>query len=193
VAPYVESPTIGANAADNSGVLSYIRIEFAGYRFQLNNETNGLTMGGVGSGTQIDHIQVSYSNDDAFEWFGGTVNCAYLVTYGTTDDEFDTDFGYTGKVQFGFGLRIGLGSTGESAVSVGKLLFVTSTDVPYTTPLLELTLVGRADECGRGYLAWIVSVRHCSSSFNQCNISSLCDGLPWGSRSATRPQGFCTR
>jgi hypothetical protein len=95
----------GANAADNSGVFSYVRIEFCGFRFQQDNEVNGLTMGGVGSGTTINHVQVSYSNDDSFEWFGGTVDCPYLVAFGGTDDEFDADFGYRGKVQFAFGLR----------------------------------------------------------------------------------------
>jgi hypothetical protein len=62
-------------------------------------------MAGVGNGTTIDHIQVTYAKDDAFEWFGGTVNCKYLIAYKTQDDDFDTDFGYAGKVQFGIVLR----------------------------------------------------------------------------------------
>ena len=95
----------GANPADNSGVLSYVRIEFPGIPFVPGNEINGLTMGGVGSGTTIDHIQVSYSGDDSFEWFGGRVNAKYIVAYRGFDDDFDTDFGYRGKVQFGYSLR----------------------------------------------------------------------------------------
>lgn len=95
----------GDDDADNSGVLSYVRIEFAGYPFQADKEINGLTLGSVGSGTQIDHVQVSYSNDDSFEWFGGTVNCKYLVAYKGWDDDFDTDNGFSGKVQFGLSLR----------------------------------------------------------------------------------------
>jgi len=90
---------------DNSGELQYVRIEFGGYVYQPNKEINGLTMGGVGRGTTIDHIQTSYTNDDAFEWFGGTVNCRYLVSYRDLDDCFDTDFGYSGNVQFGLALR----------------------------------------------------------------------------------------
>ncbi|HVP58236.1 MAG TPA: T9SS C-terminal target domain-containing protein, partial [bacterium] len=74
----------GTNPHDNAGIFRYVRIEFPGYRFQLNNEINGLTMGGVGDGTQIDHVQVSYSFDDSYEWFGGTVNCKYLVAFGGT-------------------------------------------------------------------------------------------------------------
>ena len=94
-----------ANDADNSGILQYARIEYAGYAYQPDNELNSLTMAGVGNGTTIDHIQVTYAKDDAFEWFGGTVNCKYLIAYKTQDDDFDTDFGYAGKVQFGIVLR----------------------------------------------------------------------------------------
>lgn len=90
---------------DSSGVFRYVRLEFPGYRFQLNNEVNGLTMGGVGRRTRIEYVQVSYSYDDGFEWFGGTVDAKYLVALGGIDDEFDTDFGYQGRVQFAFSLK----------------------------------------------------------------------------------------
>jgi len=90
----------GTNALDSTGVMQYVRIEYPGTRFQLNNEVNGLTMGGVGSKTRIDHVQVSYSFDDSFEWFGGTVDARYLVALGGTDDDFDSDFGWSGRVQF---------------------------------------------------------------------------------------------
>jgi len=93
------------NNADNSGTLQYVRIEYAGYAYLPDNELNSLTMAGVGSGTTIDHIQVTYAKDDAYEWFGGTVNCKYLIAYKTQDDDFDTDFGYSGNVQFGIVLR----------------------------------------------------------------------------------------
>lgn len=95
----------GKDDADNSGVLSYVRIEFAGYPFEKDKEINGLTFGSVGSGTQVDHVQVSYSNDDSYEWFGGKVNCKYLVAFKGWDDDFDTDNGYSGKVQFGLVVR----------------------------------------------------------------------------------------
>ena len=94
-----------ANDADNSGILQYVRIEYAGYAYQPDNELNSLTMAGVGNGTTIDHIQVIYAKDDAYEWFGGTVNCKYLIAYKTQDDDFDTDYGYAGNVQFGIVLR----------------------------------------------------------------------------------------
>lgn len=90
---------------DNSGTLKYVRIEFAGIASQPNSEINGLTLGGVGSGTTIEYVQVVYGNDDAFEIFGGTVNAKYLVAYATADDDFDFDFGYSGRIQFGVALR----------------------------------------------------------------------------------------
>jgi hypothetical protein len=62
-------------------------------------------MAAVGSGTIIDYVQVTYAKDDAFEWFGGTVNCKHLIAYKTQDDDFDSDNGYSGKVQFGIVLR----------------------------------------------------------------------------------------
>ena len=93
------------NNSDNSGTLSYVRIEFAGQALQPDKEINGLTMGAVGSGTTIDHIQTSYVGDDGFEWFGGAVNCKYLVSFRNTDDDFDTDNGYSGKVQFCLAVR----------------------------------------------------------------------------------------
>ena len=94
-----------SNVADNSGILRYVRIEYAGYAFLPDKEINGLTFGGVGNQTVIDYVQVSYANDDSFEWFGGTVNCKHLISFRTLDDDFDTDNGFSGKVQFGISLR----------------------------------------------------------------------------------------
>ncbi len=95
----------GTNNADNSGSLKYVRIEYGGFVFALNNEINGLTMGSVGSGTTIDYVQTSFINDDAFEWFGGSVNCKHLVAYRCLDDDFDTDNGFSGLVQYGLGIK----------------------------------------------------------------------------------------
>ena len=95
----------GTNNADNSGSLKYIRIEYAGFAVSANNELNSLTFGSVGSATVVDYVQTSFGNDDAFEWFGGTVNCKHLVAYRTLDDDFDTDFGYSGLVQYGLAVK----------------------------------------------------------------------------------------
>jgi hypothetical protein len=88
----------GTNDLDNSGILKYVRIEYAGIAAMPNSEINALTLGGVGSGTTIENVQTIYANDDAFEFFGGTVNAKNLYAYGTADDDFDFDFGYRGKV-----------------------------------------------------------------------------------------------
>ena len=95
----------GNDAHDNSGVLSYVRVEFAGYPFATDQEINGVTLGSVGDATKIDHVQVSYSNDDSFEWFGGNVNCKNLVAFNGWDDDFDTDNGFSGHVQYCLSIR----------------------------------------------------------------------------------------
>ncbi|MDR2126511.1 MAG: hypothetical protein LBP63_06760 [Prevotellaceae bacterium] len=101
----VRSKHGGTDPNDNSGVLSYMRVEFAGIEYSTDNEINGITFGSVGSGTKIDHVQVSHSGDDAFEWFGGTVNAKYLVSFRGWDDDFDSDNGFSGKIQFALALR----------------------------------------------------------------------------------------
>jgi hypothetical protein len=105
IAPIGDTEFGGTDDADNSGKFSFVRIEFAGIALQPNKEINGLTFGSVGSSTQVDHIQVSFSGDDAFEWFGGKVDAKYLISYRNLDDDFDTDFGYRGRVQFGLVIR----------------------------------------------------------------------------------------
>jgi len=95
----------GTNAADNSGSLKYVRLEYAGIPINPNQEVNSLTMGSVGSGTTIDYVQASFGLDDSFEWFGGTVNAKHLIAYKGLDDDFDTDNGFSGYVQFGVGIR----------------------------------------------------------------------------------------
>jgi hypothetical protein len=90
----------GSNNAHNAGTLKYVRIEFAGRIITTSPdiEINGLTFGGVGSGTTVNHIQVSYGRDDSFEFFGGTVSATHLVSFAPDDDNFDFDFGYTGTI-----------------------------------------------------------------------------------------------
>ncbi|HMX03632.1 MAG TPA: PKD domain-containing protein, partial [Chitinophagales bacterium] len=90
----------GLDPLDNSGIIKYVRIEYPGIAFVPGNEINGLTCGGVGAGTVIDHVMVSRSGDDAFEFFGGTVTAKYLIAHNALDDDLDTDFGFQGKIQF---------------------------------------------------------------------------------------------
>ena len=95
----------GINDDDNSGSINNLRIEFGGLAFEPNKEINGLTFCSVGRNTTINNVQVSFSGDDSYEWFGGTVNCKHIIAFKGTDDDFDTDFGYRGAVQFGISFR----------------------------------------------------------------------------------------
>jgi hypothetical protein len=95
----------GTVSADNSGVIRFARIEYAGFVLSPDNEINGLTLGGVGSGTTLSHIQVSFSNDDSFEFFGGTVNADHLIALASLDDDYDFDNGYSGTIQYALALK----------------------------------------------------------------------------------------
>ena len=100
------SGTYGGNFPnDNSGSLWYVRIEYAGFIVEDGNETNGLTMGGVGAGTSISHVQASFCSDDGFQWFGGTANADHLVAYRNNDEDFETDLGWGGTVEFALSIR----------------------------------------------------------------------------------------
>lgn len=129
----------GTDDADNSGILKYARIEFPGVPFVTDKEINGLTLGGVGSETQLEYIQVSYSGDDSYEWFGGTVNAKHIIEYRGWDDDFDTDYGYRGMIQFAVSLRDkdiadpGSGSNGFESDNDGS----GSTNTPVTQPIFS--------------------------------------------------------
>lgn len=90
----------GNDPEDSSGVLRFVRIEFAGWEYAPDEEINSLTLGGVGSGTVIEYIQTHMGADDGIEFFGGTANAKYLVVTRMDDDSIDWDLGYTGKIQF---------------------------------------------------------------------------------------------
>lgn len=144
---------------DSSGVLQFVRIEYAGYAFQPDKEVNSLTLAAVGRKTVIDHIQVTYAKDDAFEWFGGTVNCKYLIAYKTQDDDFDTDNGYSGSVQFGLIIRDSLiadaskseafesdnNSSGDAITPQTKAVF---SNVSAFGPLASLNNIGSTNYLG---------------------------------------------
>ncbi len=95
----------GTDSTHNAGILKFVRIEFAGTVITPGNEINGLTMGALGSVTTIENVQVSFADDDGFEWFGGSVNAKWLVSNRNVDDDLDVDFGFKGKVQFAIVLR----------------------------------------------------------------------------------------
>ena len=129
---------------ESSGKLKYVRIEFAGYPLEPDKEINGLTFGGVGSGTEVEFVQVSYSNDDSYEWFGGTVNAKHLIAYKGWDDDFDTDYGYTGKLQFLLSVRDkDIADTSDSNGFESDNDGDGSTNTPFTKPVFSnVTLIG---------------------------------------------------
>jgi len=138
-------PYGGTNDSDNSGVMRYVRIEYAGIAAMPNSEINALTLGGVGNGTILENIQTIYANDDAFEFFGGTVNGKNLYAFATADDDFDFDFGYTGTITNGVAKRdpqfVDSGDAGNGVECDND--GTGSAAQPYTHPkLFNMILVG---------------------------------------------------
>lgn len=88
----------GTNATDNSGVLRYVSIRHGGANIGEGNEINGLTLGGVGSGTTIEYVEIIANQDDGIEWFGGTVNVTNALIWNTGDDAVDTDQSWAGTL-----------------------------------------------------------------------------------------------
>lgn len=145
----VNRPYGGKIENDNSGILRYVRIEFSGIAAEPGSEINGLTLGGVGSGTVIENVQVSYGADDAFEFFGGTVNCKNLIALGTMDDDYDFDFGYTGKIQYAVSLRDKPADTDQANGIECDNDGTATLAEPFTRPQLSnLTLIGPYDTTG---------------------------------------------
>jgi hypothetical protein len=170
------------NPADNSGILRYVRIEYAGYAFLPDKEINGLTFGGVGNNTIVDNVQVSYANDDSFEWFGGTVKCTHLISFRTLDDDFDTDNGFSGKVQFGISLRdSSVADISNSEAFESDNDAAGSTTLPQTAAVFSnMTIAGpkvTASNSINGYFVWGAQIRRNStiSIFN-----SIIMGYPNG-------------
>jgi hypothetical protein len=95
----------GTNDAHSSGSLKYVRIEYAGKAVNPGDEINGLSLYAIGSGTTIDYVEVVRGLDDAFEFFGGTVNCKHLIAYNCADDDYDMDDGYSGKIQYAISVK----------------------------------------------------------------------------------------
>ena len=136
----------GNNATDNSGIMTYNRIEFAGGLItEVNKEVNALTFCGVGSGTTVNHVEIIRSGDDAIEWFGGNVNADHLLSYGNKDDDFDFDEGYNGNLQFIVGVRDTLAdNSGSHLIEADNDANGATTSIsPYTAPFIaNATLIG---------------------------------------------------
>ena len=134
----------GNDDNDNSGSLQYVRVEFGGIALQPNQELNGITLGAVGRGTTFKNIQVSYANDDGIEWFGGAVDGKHLIVTGALDDDFDTDNGWSGRIQFAVGQRFKTRADQSTSQSFESDNDATATyNQPYTSAIFSnVTSVG---------------------------------------------------
>ena len=144
----------GSDIDDDSGILKYVRVEFAGASIAPNNELNSFTFGSVGCGTILEHLQSYYGADDGFEWFGGTVNARYLISTAADDDAFDFDFGYCGKLQFLVAvldpnISYSANANGIECDNEGSTLNPPS--IPFTRPVISnLTIVGTSNGSAAG-------------------------------------------
>jgi len=140
----------GQAANDNSGSITYLRVEYTG---GINppaedewavDKASGLVLAGVGSGTHIDNVMVKYSNDDSFQFVGGTVNATHLISYNCGDDDFDFDLGYEGKLQFLVGYRTHASSQALRANGFESYNdSVPTNNTPYTRPVVSnMTIIG---------------------------------------------------
>ncbi len=176
----------GNDDDDSSGVLRYVRIEFAGIAAFPNQELNGLTLGGVGRRTVIEYVQVSYANDDGFEWFGGTVDGRYLISYATLDDDFDGDNGWRGRVQFALSVR----KPQVADVSTSQLFEMdndaaASYNQPYTTPIFSnVTSIGPLQDtawsAGREYSRYYGAAIQIRRNARTSVFNSIILGWPRG-------------
>ncbi|HWL61289.1 MAG TPA: hypothetical protein VNQ32_00680 [Steroidobacteraceae bacterium] len=143
----------GATANDNSGTLRYVQIRYSGYVLSGNSELQSLTLGGVGSGTQISHIQSHNSSDDGFENFGGTVPLRRFVITGADDDSIDVDTGYRGTIQHVIAVQKTTGAA-DSMIeldSPGANSTTAENQVPRTwLKLANFTFVHRNPASGNG-------------------------------------------
>lgn len=132
---------------DNSGILKYVRIEYAGYELAPDNELNGLTLAGVGSGTILDYIEVYKAKDDAFQFFGGTVNASHLLAVDPLDDLFDTNNGYTGTISYALGITDLTRADKSQSNGIESANNANGDPIaPYTHPTFQnITIVGVAN------------------------------------------------
>ncbi len=133
----------GDDPEDSSGVLRYVRVEFAGVDFNPETQPNAFGFHGVGSGTVIDHIQAHEGEDDGIEFFGGTADCLYCVSSGSKDDSLDWAFGWQGTAQYVFIQQDPSGDNGIEADNDSSVFDRTPRSHP---KLYNVTLVGGLEQ-----------------------------------------------
>jgi hypothetical protein len=166
----------GTDDNHNCGTLKYVRVEYAGVPFQPNQEINSITMGACGRDTQMDHLQVRYGRDDAYEWFGGTSDAKYLVASFTQDDYFDIDNGYTGRLQYAIAVA-GTDTYGNNGIEADGNNN-NRQNTPFTQPTwYNMTFVGVGDTIQTGIdeganVGGLWLRRNVAGSFNNIIVSN---------------------
>lgn len=141
----------GSDEHDSSGVLKYVSIRFGGYEFAEDEEINGLTLGGVGDGTCIEHVEVIGNSDDGVEFFGGTVNTRYMAVAFCKDESFDMDEGHQGTHQFWFTIQGGWQDGGDNGTEADGGNGSTKTGTPLTTAkVYNATYIGAGASSVKG-------------------------------------------
>jgi len=148
----------GTNDADNSGILRYVSIRHGGTTLAANNEINGLTLAGVGSGTTIDHIEVIANEDDGVEFFGGTVSVSYAAVAWAGDDSFDWDQGWRGSGHHWFSIHSVAGGTADKGLEGDGDDYpnTSANQQPYTTPTVSnWTMIGNTATTANGMIGML--------------------------------------
>jgi hypothetical protein len=141
----------GTDAADDSGVLKYVRVEFAGNKVDAENELNGIAFQGVGSGTEVDYVQTHMTSDDGIEFFGGTVSVKHVVLTGADDDSLDWTGGWSGKAQFVVAEQLADSGAGAERGIEADNLEANNSATPFSDPVLShVTLIARAGNDAEG-------------------------------------------
>ncbi|WP_335583354.1 hypothetical protein [Flavobacterium crassostreae] len=168
----------GEDVGDSSGILKYVRIEYSGRKLNAHKELNGLSMAGVGRKTILDYIQISFSNDDSFECYGGDVNLNNLISYRTTDDDFD----FTQGAQANLNNSIAIRHPYSSDISGSRCFEIDSYDKPnnvdFTKKMTKvnannITLINM-EENDQGLVRESIYIKEKSNlSLNNCVISGF--------------------
>jgi hypothetical protein len=181
----------GTNNLHNSGLLNYVRIEFAGRILDTDVEINGLTLAGVGSGTIIDHVQVFYSLDDSFEFFGGTVNASHLVSFAPQDDNFDFDLGYRGTVSKAIAIadsnsnhsRVG-GNPDSNGIELDNNATGTLTSIITRPVISQMSIIGVSSNTVADLYESAIHVRRAGNiSLTDVTVTGYNRGINWESPS----------
>ncbi|OXA90028.1 hypothetical protein [Flavobacterium hercynium] len=181
----------GTNNAHNAGSLTYVRIEYAGRILDTDVEINGLTFGGVGNGTVVNHIQVSYGRDDSYEFFGGTVNATHLVSFAADDDNFDFDLGYTGTITKAIAIAdansthsLSGGSPDSNGIELDNNAGGTVTTIITRPVISQLSIIGVNSSTVAALYENAIHVRRAGRiSLTDVTISGYKTGLRWDSPS----------